>query len=250
MEKVTPNNGLPTVQHYDQYTEEDFLVWKTLYQRQADILSDIVNTEFVDGVHAINFSKERIPEFNATNALLADMTGWQIYPVPGIVDDEIFFRLLSERQFPATTWLRSYKNLDYLEEPDMFHDVFGHVPLLTNQPFVDFLQQLSEIGLEYLGQEWPIHLLSRIYWYTVEFGLIREQEKLKIYGAGILSSAGESKYSVSNEPEHFPFDVDAILDSPYRKDTFQTRYFIIDDLSQLYESLPAVREGIRARLKK
>jgi len=139
--------------------------------------------------------------------------------------------------------------LDYLEEPDMFHDVFAHIPLLTNQAFVDFLQAISQFGHEWIEDEWAIHLLSRIYWFTIEFGLIRETEGLRIYGAGILSSSGETKYSLSNEPNHFAYDVDHILDTGYRKDRMQENYFIIDSYEQLYESIPEIKEKIEKRLK-
>ena len=164
--------------------------------------------------------------------------------VPGIVDDAIFFQLMANRKFPASTWLRKMSELDYLEEPDMFHDVFAHVPLLTNQAFVDFLQELSKIGLEYIDNKWAIELLSRVYWFTVEFGLIREAEGLRIYGAGILSSAGETLFSLSEKPKRFEYNVEQILNTPYRKDTFQDRYFIIDSYEQLYESLPEIKKLI------
>ena len=169
--------------------------------------------------------------------------------MPGIVNDDLFFKQLANRLFPATTWLRKMEELDYLEEPDMFHDVFAHVPLLTNQAFVDFLQALSKIALKHVGDSWAIELLSRIYWFTVEFGLISEQGKTRIYGAGILSSAGETAYSLSDKPQHHAYDVAQILDSPYRKDTFQTQYFIIDSYEQLYASIGEVEEELEKRLK-
>ena len=139
--------------------------------------------------------------------------------------------------------------LDYLEEPDMFHDVFAHIPLLANQAFVDFLQAISKFGQDWIDDEWAIHLLSRIYWFTIEFGLIREEGEIRIYGAGVLSSSGETKYSLSNEPNHFEYDVDKILDTPYRKDNMQENYFIIESYEQLYESLPEIKAKIEQRLK-
>lgn len=236
-------------QIYENYTPEDQEVWKILFDRQFPNLPQAATTEFLKGLQKINFTAERIPNFEQTNEILRGLTGWEIYAVPGIVEDGLFFDLMANRKFPATTWVRKMSQLDYLEEPDMFHDVFAHIPLLTNQAFVDFLQAISRFGQEWIDDEWAIHLLSRIYWFTIEFGLIRENGQVKIYGAGVLSSSGETKFSLSNEPEHFEYDVDQILDTPYRKDKMQERYFIIDSYEQLYQSIPEIKEKIELRLK-
>ncbi|WMN12846.1 phenylalanine 4-monooxygenase [Marivirga salinae] len=237
-------------QIYENYTAEDQDVWGILFRRQFENIKKVATKEFVDGIDKIHFTEKAIPNFVETNKHLKELTGWQVAAVPGIVDDDKFFELLSNRIFPATTWLRTREQLDYLEEPDMFHDVFGHIPLLANQPFVDFLQGLAKIGLKHLDNDWAIHLLSRIYWFTIEFGLIREEGDLRIYGAGIISSPGETKFSISDEPEHFDYNVEAIIDSSYRKDKFQTKYFIIDDYEQLYSSLPHIEKVIEDRLQK
>lgn len=237
-------------QDYSLYNTEDFAVWKILFERQIVNLPNAATAEFMTGLTQVNFEAEKIPSFEETSATLLRLTGWELAAVPGIVDDEIFFKLMASRQFPATTWLRKMEELDYLEEPDMFHDVFAHVPLLANQSFVDFLEELAKIGLDYVGNAWAIELLSRIYWFTVEFGLIRESAGLRIYGAGILSSAGETAYSLGSQPKHHRFDVARILDTPYRKDTFQTQYFIIESYDELYASIPQIKEGIASRLKK
>ncbi len=237
-------------QIYENYTTEDQEVWRILFGRQFENIKKVATTEFVDGIDKIHFTEKAIPNFEETNEYLKDLTAWQVAAVPGIVEDGKFFELLSNRIFPATIWLRTRQQLDYLEEPDMFHDVFGHIPLLANQPFVDFLQGLAKIGLKHLNDEWAIHLLSRIYWFTIEFGLIREEGDLRIYGAGIISSPGETKFSISDEPEHFDYSVEAIIDSSYRKDKFQTKYFIIDDYEQLYSSLPHIEKVIEDRLQK
>lgn len=236
-------------QIYENYTIEDQTVWQILFDRQMEKLPDTATSEFYTGLEKIKFNREAIPVYSESNQILENITGWNIYEVPGIVDDDLFFKLLSEKKFPATTWIRKMSQLDYLEEPDMFHDVFAHVPLLTNQHFVDFLQELSKMAVERLDDPWAIELLSRVYWYTVEFGLIRENSQLRIYGAGILSSAGETEYSLSNKPEHYSFDVAEILDSGYRKDTFQSRYFIIDGYEQLYNSLDLIRTELEKRLR-
>lgn len=235
-------------QIYGNYTEEDQKVWQILFDRQIENLPTTATGEYLAGLERIHFSREMIPNFEKTNTLLRDITGWELQAVPGIVPDKVFFELLAEKKFPATTWLRKMSQLDYLEEPDMFHDVFGHVPLLTNKPYVNFLQALSKIALEHIDDEWAIHLLSRVYWFTVEFGLIRENGNVRIYGAGILSSVGETKYSLSKEPEHLEYDVEKILRSSYRKDVFQTKYFVIQSYEQLYNSITLIKEVLEKLL--
>lgn len=231
-------------QIYGNYSKEDFEVWKILYDRQIKNLPKAASRAHLEGLEKINFVADEIPYFDKTNEILKDLTGWRLAVVPGIVPDYTFFELMSNRRFPATTWLRKMEELDYLEEPDMFHDVFAHVPLLTNQSFVDFLEELSKIGLGYVGNDYAIELLSRIYWFTVEFGLIRENGELRIYGAGILSSAGETKFCLTDEPPHYEFDVATIANTPYRKDVFQDRYFVIESYEQLYKSIPEIKKVI------
>jgi len=253
MKKVTEaDRQIPTLKNmeqvYENYTAEDMEVWKILFERQIKNLPNAATKDFMKGLDATNFSSERIPDFKVTNSILNWMTGWELVAVEGIVDDKLFFELMSNKKFPATTWLRKMSELDYLEEPDMFHDVFAHVPLLTNRPFTNFLHALSQIGHEYSDDPVAIDLLSRIYWFTVEFGLIRENGNLRIYGAGILSSAGESKFSLSDEPQHFEYNVDQILETPYRKDTFQDRYFIIESYEQLFNSIDEVKIKLKEKL--
>lgn len=236
-------------QNYENYTPEDQKVWNILFDRQFPSLPKAATKEFLIGLEKVSFTGKAIPNFEETNKVLRELTGWEIYAVPGIVEDGLFFDLMANRKFPATTWVRKMSELDYLEEPDMFHDVFAHIPLLANQSFVDFLQAISKFGQEWIDDEWGIHLLSRIYWYTIEFGLIREDGEVKIYGAGVLSSSGETKYSLSDEPNHFEYDVEKILNTPYRKNSMQDSYFIIDSYEQLYESLPEIKSKIEELLK-
>ncbi|MEQ8472286.1 MAG: phenylalanine 4-monooxygenase [Marinoscillum sp.] len=229
-------------QIYGNYTKEDFEVWKLLYNRQMENLPKAATAEYLDGLTKVSFVESEIPKFEETNKTLEALTGWKLAVVPGIVPDYTFFELMSNRRFPATTWLRKMKELDYLEEPDMFHDVFAHVPLLSNQLFVDFLEALSNIGLKYVGNDYAIEILSRIYWFTVEFGLIQEEAGLRIYGAGILSSAGETKFSLSEKPPKHAFSVQEIANTPFRKDVFQEDYFVIQSYEQLYNSIPEIKE--------
>lgn len=231
-------------QEYDQYTAEHHQVWEIMYKEQMDILADRATQTYLDGIKTIQFKVDRIPKFTVINDALQSLTGWQVYAVPGIIDNKPFFELLAEKKFPATTWMRSLAQLKYIEEPDMFHDVFGHVPLLSEPYFAGFLNGLSQIALEYIDSPTAVELMARLYWYTVEFGLIQEKGSVKIYGAGILSSPGESVYSLSDEPKHHAFDLTKILETPYIKDKFQEQYFIAESYEQLYNHLPLLKERL------
>ena len=252
--KTEQKRVIPTLKNMQQvhenYTAEDHEVWKILFDRQIQNLPSAATGEYLLGLDRIGFNNKEIPNFVNTNKKLAELTGWELVAVEGIVDDRLFFELLAQKKFPATTWLRKMSELDYLEEPDMFHDVFAHVPLLTNQPFVDFLEALSKIALKHVDDPEAIDILSRVYWFTVEFGLIRESNGLRIYGAGVLSSAGETKYSLSTEPRHFEYNVDQILNTTYRKDIFQDRYFVIDSFHQLFESVEEIDSLLNDKLSK
>ncbi|WP_310393624.1 phenylalanine 4-monooxygenase [Hymenobacter sp.] len=227
-------------QDYARYTADDQWVWHTLFARQMRVLPAVASGRFLEGLPRVDFRAEQIPDFAAVNPLLDQATGWRLVAVPGIVDDRTFFELLAARRFPATTWLRTPAQLDYLEEPDMFHDVFAHVPLLTDPFFADFLQAVGTLALRHLHDAYAVELLSRLYWFTVEFGLIAEDGGLRIYGAGILSSAGETEFCLSAAPARRPFDVAAILATPYVKDRMQDVYFVIDSYEQLAASVPVL----------
>ncbi|BDS13884.1 phenylalanine 4-monooxygenase [Aureispira anguillae] len=232
-------------QEYDQYTSEHHQVWELMYNEQIEILATRATKNYLEGIKTVQFIPNRIPRFTVVNEALKALTGWQVYAVPGIIDNKPFFELLAQKQFPATTWMRSLAQLKYIEEPDMFHDVFGHVPLLSEPYFAGFLNGLSQIALKYIDSPTAVELMARIYWYTVEFGLIKEDHQVKIYGAGILSSPGESVYSLGTEPQHFAFDLDRILETPYIKDKFQAQYFVAASYEQLYHSLPQLEERIK-----
>ena len=231
-------------QNYSKYTEEDHKVWSILYTEQMRNLPNLATKAYLDGIKKCGFIAEQVPDFNEVNKALAEATGWQIYVVPGLIDNKPFFEHLSRKEFPATTWLRSMEQLKYLEEPDMFHDTFGHIPLLSEQFFCDYLQGLSQIILDFIEFPEAVEMMARLYWYTVEFGLIKEEDGLRIYGAGILSSSGESVYSVSDQATHVPYDPIEIMNTPYIKDKFQAKYFVIDSYEQLFRSLPTIRDRI------
>ncbi len=229
-------------QEYDKYTAEDFEVWKILYERQMPNLPGAACESYLKGVKEVNFTSDKIANFEELNKILEETTGWAVQVVPGLIDDDLFFGLLNNKRFPSSTWLRKMEQLDYLEEPDMFHDAFAHMPLLTDKHYTGFLEDLSGIALKHIDDPWAIQLLSRIYWFTIEFGLIKENGELRIYGAGILSSKGETKFSLSDEPAHYEYDVRRIMNQEYWKDHFQDKYFVIDSLEQLYTSLPEIEQ--------
>lgn len=237
-------------QDYSAYTEEDFRVWKILFDRQYRNLPGAASTAFIEGLKTIGFTADKVADFEDANKRLAETTGWGIQVVPGLIDDDLFFNLLYHKRFPASTWLRKMNELDYLQEPDMFHDAFAHLPLLTNDDYSGFLQDLAKIALKNLHNPLAIELLSRIYWFTIEFGLIKEDGQLRVYGAGILSSVGETRFCLSDEPYHLQYDVKTILTTPYWKNKFQDRYFIIENFKELYASIPEIEKKLEEELKK
>ncbi|MBL7788942.1 MAG: phenylalanine 4-monooxygenase [Chitinophagales bacterium] len=234
-------------QEYEKYTPEDHKVWSLLYEEQMRQLPNMATRAFMDGIKKVGFKSHEVPRFTEVNEALKNLTGWTVYVVPGYVDNFPFFSHLGRKEFPVTTWLREMTKFDYIVEPDMFHDVFGHVPLLSEQFFCDFLEGMSAIGLKHIDNPSALELISRIYWYTVEFGLIKEDGNLRIYGAGILSSPGESRYCLSDEAAsiRFPYDVDAILESYYIKEKFQEKYFVLESYQQLAESIPDIDKKIQ-----
>lgn len=239
-------------QHWDRFTAEEHGVWDRLFARQVEMLSGRAIRAFEQSLDVLRLSKPGIPDFRELNQRLSERTGWTVVSVPGLVPDDIFFGHLARRQFPAGNFIRSADRLDYLEEPDVFHDVFGHVPLLALPAFADFMQALGEQGLRALRLG-EIGRLSRLYWYTVEFGLAREEGDLKIYGAGILSSFGESRFALeSPEPHRIAFDLERILRTSYRSDAFQQSYFVIDSFDDLLREvaeadLPALFRSAAAK---
>lgn len=214
-----------------------------------NLLNDVASQQYLDAVKTVQFSADRIPNFAELEHILAPLTGWSLQVVPNLCPDKEFFEYLSQKKFTATCWLRSMEQLDYLEEPDMFHDVFAHVPLLSNVDYVNFFRGLSEIALEYIDDPVAIDLLSRVYWFTIEFGLIRENAELKIYGAGILSSFGECRHAIGDHTSKYNFNVRHILHTSYRKDVMQDTYFVINSFEQLYHSLPDIRKELPVALK-
>jgi len=220
-------------QGWDRYTPSEHAVWNALYDRQTELLRGRACDAFVAGMNALPIEPDRIPDFEQLGEVLLRATGWQVVAVPGLVPDEVFFEHLAHRRFPAGRFIRRAEQLDYLEEPDVFHDVFGHAPLLMNPVIADFIQAYGEGGLraQRLG---TLPLLARVYWYTVEFGLVRQPEGLRIYGAGIASSRTESVFALDDDsPHRLGFDLERVLRTRYRIDDFQECYFVLDHLDDL-----------------
>jgi len=229
-------------QDYNAYTEEDHNVWSILFHRQIRHIQGKASQAYLNGLQAINFDANKAPNFDSLNERLNMLTGWQLQCVEGIVPYEEFFGLLAEQRFPCTSWLRTLEQLDYLEEPDMFHDVFGHVPLLTNPDFCEFITQLANLALAGSRDEYVRNLVSRLYWFSVEFGLIEEESGVRIYGAGILSSFGETTYSLeSPAPARCPFDFSEMISTSYSKDEYQDKYFVLKSYEQLFECMYVIR---------
>ena len=222
-------------QGWAAYTAQDHAVWKTLFERQTRLLPGRACDEFVAGMRDLPMGADQIPDFHRLNEVLMKRTGWQVVAVPGLVPDHIFFEHLANRRFPSGNFIRTPHQLDYLEEPDVFHDVFGHVPMLMNPALADYIQAYGQGGrrAQGLGQ---LAQLARVYWYTVEFGLVMQQEGLRIYGAGIASSPTESVFALdSASPNRVAFDLPRVLRTRYVINDFQRSYFVIRDLAELLE---------------
>src|SRR5215467_3280837 len=223
-------------QKWQDYTEEEHSIWRLLFERQQRLLVGRACDEFLEGLDALGVAADGIPDFRKLSDALDAATGWRIVAVPGLVPDDVFFAFLARRRFPSTCFIRRRDQLDYLQEPDVFHDICGHVPLLMNPVFADYMQAYGKGGLKALGLGHLQHL-SRLYWYTVEFGLIATQKGLRIYGSGILSSAGESVYCLEDpRPHRVRFDLRRVMRTRYRIDDFQKVYFVIDDFQQLFDA--------------
>jgi phenylalanine-4-hydroxylase len=220
-------------QDWKSYTAEDHAMWDRLFDRQARMLRGRVTQRFLDGLNVLRLSKPGIPDFEELSERLRKLTGWSVVAVPGLVPDEVFFEHLANRRFVAGNFIRKPEEIDYLEEPDVFHDVFGHVPLLANPVFADYMQAYGEGGLRSL-KFGSLHRLARLYWYTVEFGLVREAAGLQLYGAGIVSSYSESVFALDDpSPHRVEFDLKRVMRTKYRIDDFQQTYFVVDSFEDL-----------------
>ncbi len=228
------NTDYTCPQNYAAYTDADHETYSRLYKRQSALLPGLACDEFIAALPSLGVS-ERIPRFEDINNKLFKATGWEVVAVPGLIPEVPFFTLLANRKFPVTDWIRKPEEFDYIVEPDIFHDLFGHVPLLFDPVFADHMQAYGAGGLKAhrLG---ACEQLSRLYWYTIEFGLMRQRGEIRAYGAGILSSAGELAHAVkSAEPQRIMLDVLRAMRTRYKIDSFQQTYFVIDSFQQLFD---------------
>lgn len=226
--KVPDGNGIIP------YSDEEHAVWSELYARQIHLIQGRVCQEFLDGLEILALPEDRIPQPHEVSAVLRERTGWEVAPVPALINFDRFFALLSEKKFPAASFIRSREDMDYLQEPDIFHEIFGHATMLTNPAFADFTEAYGKAGIKASKAERVF--LARLYWFTVEFGLLQTPEGLRICGGGIASSPGETHYALeSPEPIRRPFDPIDALRTPYRIDIYQSVYYVLDQMNDLFD---------------
>lgn len=234
--EVDVNPDYTVDQNWEHFTAEEHDRWDRLYARQNKLLEGRACDEFMEGIQALELSKSGIPNFEELSKRLEKITGWRVVAVPDLVPDEVFFDHLANRRFPAGNFIRSEAQLDYLQEPDVFHDVYGHVPLLANPVFADYMEAYGKGGQRAMGRG-VLKNLARLYWYTVEFGLIKTKKGMRIYGAGILSSKSESIFCLEdNSPHRIHFDLERLMKTDYRIDDFQQTYWVIDSFEELLGS--------------
>ncbi len=222
-------------QDWQNYTDEEHKLWAHLYDRQEDVLKGRAISQFMDSLSTLGITRDRIPKLEEVNEILMKKTGWEVVGVPGVIPVYPFTELLANRKFPAGTFLRKPKHMDYIEEPDIFHDLFGHVPLLADPTFADYIQEFGKGSVKARGMN-ADKFLGRLYWYTVEFGLIEESDGLKIYGAGIMSSPTEAVFALENpSPHRIRFDKERMMRTQVKIDDFQAQYFAIESFDQLFK---------------
>ncbi len=223
-------------QDWKNYTKEEHETWDILYKRQLQCLPGLACDEFMDGLTALDLGAGGIPDFEKINPKLKKLTGWTVVAVPCLVPDDVFFEHLANKRFPAGNFIRKREQLEYIQEPDVFHDVFGHVPMLTNPVFADYMQAYGKGGMRSVGYD-RLKALASLYWYSVEFGLINTPKGMRIYGAGIVSSRTESMYSLqARSPNRIHFDLERLMRSDYKIDDFQASYFVISSFDELFKA--------------
>ena len=219
-------------QDWSKYTAAEHALYRRLFERQSTLVPKYACPEWIDAIAGLDSARE-IPRFNDISRKLRSKTGWEIVAVPGLIPDDAFFTHLANRRFPVTVWLRKPEEFDYIVEPDVFHDFFGHVPLLFDRVYADHLHEYGKGGLKAMRLD-AVKWLARLYWYTIEFGLMKVNGQIKAYGAGLLSSGGELAYCVdSPKPRRLPFELERIMRTEYQIDRYQETYFVIDSFDQL-----------------
>lgn len=235
-------------QGWDKFTHEDHEVWDLLFRRQVDLLGTRAVAPFFEGLDLLNLSRPGVPQLSELNRILEPRTGWRTIAVPGLVPDDIFFAMLAQRIFPIGNFIRKRSELDYLEAPDCFHDLFGHIPMLAHPGFAQMVQHVGRLGVAAIPTG-TVHLVARIYWHSVEFGLAREGGELKILGAGLASSFGEAHFSLeSEEVQRLPFSIERAMRTPYRHDAFQPRYLVSGSLEDTIAQVNSLDQALQGRL--
>lgn len=227
-------------QHWERFSDEDHVVWDLLFARQVELLGNRVISPFLDGIDLLRLSHSGIPELVELNKILEPRTGWRTVAVPGLVPDAAFFVMLSERVFPVGNFIRKRDQLDYLEAPDCFHDLFGHIPMLAHHDFAEMVEHVGRLGLAAV-KAGHAEQVARLYWHSVEFGLAQEGGELKILGAGLASSFGEVHFSLESDAvERLPFSVERAVGTPYRHDSFQPLYLVSGSLEATIAEIVAL----------
>jgi len=235
-------------QEYDKYTAEDKEVWNILYHRQKKNLQTKACWEYLRCLDRLDgiMNEHRIPDFSALNTYLLNENGWSVAVVPGLIPVGEFFRYLSKKQFCSSTWLRKMSELDYLEEPDMFHDTFGHIPLLLIDKYANYMEEIGKLGVKYKDNDKIVLALQRLYWFTIEFGLVESEGKSLIYGAGIISSFGESNHTQGEGIERIPFSLSAIFNNDFINSEIQTKYYVLPSMEFLYDTIYDLEKALLA----
>jgi len=230
------------MQDMSKYTKDDLWVWNTLFNRQKENIPGKASKAYIDALEHMSpvLNADEIPDFEKINSWFKTETQWELQVVPGLIPVEEFFKLLAERKFCASTWLRSKDSMDYLEEPDMFHDIFGHVPLLSNPVFSEFVYEFGKLGCQFIGDTDKLIQLQRLYWFTIEFGVIKEQGGIQSYGAGILSSSGETNQIHEQKANFLDYSIQDIIEKEFRTDIMQEDYYVISSFEMLFESSKAL----------
>lgn len=229
-------------QQMTNYTQDDFWVWKTLFQRQWKNIPQRASSAYIKALERMKpvLNADEIPDFEKINNWFSKHNGWELQVVPGLIPVEDFFQLLAEKKFCSSTWLRAKNSLDYLEEPDMFHDIFGHVPLLSDPVFSEFVHEFGKLGCQFIDEPEKLLQLQRLYWFTIEFGVISEHNKIRSYGAGILSSFGETNQIDLMKANFLDYDIGNIIQKDFRTDVMQEDYFVIENFETLFNSLKSL----------
>src|SRR6478672_11640742 len=240
-EVETKNTVQAVEQNWERYTSADHEVWQILYARRMEQLEKTASRIFLDGARLIGLAPNEIPNLDEVNRRLGPRTGWNAVPVGGFLPAKEFFTSLSARRFPTTVTIRSRESIDYVPEPDIFHDVFGHVPLHSDPPFADFLQKFGQAATMARTPE-EVEMMARLFWFTIEFGLIEENSKPKIYGSGLISSSGDAANALGSTCNRRPFSLDAVISQSFRIDRLQDTLFVVDAFDQLYEAVDHIIE--------